>query len=94
VLGSASRPSPARPSRPTARRDEVKAAFWAIFELPDDALPGDEAVRNAQRNIDAFAARYEREFPTAVKCLLTDRQALTAYLRFPAGTGVASVTPT
>ena len=30
------------------------------------------------------ARRYEREFPSAVKCLLTDRQALTAYLRFPA----------
>jgi putative transposase len=41
-------------------------------------------VRVAQARIDDFARRYEREFPTAVKCLLTDRQALTAYLRFPA----------
>lgn len=69
---------------PADRRDEIKAAFWDIFELPDDTEPGDEAVRAAQRNIDTFAARYDRDFPAAVKCLLTDRQALTAYLRFPA----------
>ena len=69
---------------PADHRDEIKAAFWAIFELSDDALPGDEAVRNAQRSIDAFATRYERGFPAAVKCLLTDRAALTVYLRFPA----------
>lgn len=41
-------------------------------------------MRTAQRNIDAFARRYDREFPAAVKCVTTDRQALTAYLRFPA----------
>ena len=68
---------------PAERRDEVKAAFWKIFDL-DDAVPGEPAVCTAQANIDAFARRYEREFPSAVKCLLTDRQALTAYLRFPA----------
>jgi transposase-like protein len=68
---------------PAERRDEIKAAFWELFDLPDDVQPGDRAVRIAQANIDAFARRYEREFPTAVRCLLTDRQALTAYLRFP-----------
>ena len=69
---------------PAERRDEVKAAFWEIFDMPDGTEPGDEAVRTAQRNIDAFVRRYEREFPAAVKCVVTDRQALTAYLRFPA----------
>ena len=69
---------------PTERRDEIKAAFWEIFDLPDDVEPGEDAVRIAQANIDGFARRYEREFPTATKCLGTDRQALTAYLRFPA----------
>ena len=34
--------------------------------------------------IDAFAAKYRALYPTAVKCLLTDREGLTAYLRFPA----------
>lgn len=65
------------------RRDEINAAFWAIFDLGDDTEAGDAAVRAAQANIDAFARRYDREFPTAVKCLQTDRQALTPYLRFP-----------
>jgi putative transposase len=69
---------------PAERRDELKAAFWELFDLPEDAEPGERAVRLVQTNIDGFARRYEREFPTAVKCLLTDRQALTAYLRFPA----------
>lgn len=68
---------------PAERRDEAKAAFWEIFDLPEDLEPGERAVRLAQANIDSFARRYEREFPSAVRCLLTDRQALTAYLRFP-----------
>src|SRR5262249_49048217 len=34
--------------------------------------------------IDAFAARYRATYPAAVKILLTDREGLTAYLRFPA----------
>lgn len=69
---------------PAEHRDEIKTAFWELFDLPDDVEAGDRAVRHVQANIDGFARRYEREFPTAVKCLLTDRQALTAYLRFPA----------
>lgn len=69
---------------PAERRDQVKAAFWEIFDLPEDVEPGERAVRIAQSNIDGFARRYEREFPAAVRCLQTDRQALTAYLRFPA----------
>lgn len=68
---------------PAERRDEIKVAFWELFDLPEDIEPGDRAVRMAQANIDGFARRYEREFPTAVRCLQTDRQALTAYLRFP-----------
>lgn len=75
---------------PAERRDEMKTAFWELFDLPDDVEPGDCAVRHVQANIDGFAHRYEREFPTAVKCLLTDRQALTAYLRSPPSTTSAS----
>ena len=69
---------------PAGRRDELKAAFWEIFNLGDDIEPGEGAVRHAQANIDSFARRYQSEFPAAVRCLLTDRQALTAHLRFPA----------
>lgn len=69
---------------PAERRDELKAAFWEIFDLADGVEPGEAAVRAAQANIDGFVRRYEPEFPAAIKCLVTDRQALTAYLRFPA----------
>lgn len=68
---------------PAGRRDELKAAFWEIFDPTDDTCPGEAAVRHAQANIDAFARRYNSEFPAAVRCLLTDRAALTAHLRFP-----------
>ena len=68
---------------PAERRDEIKAAYWTIFNLPEDTDAGEAAIAAAQAGIDAFARRYEREFPAAVKCLLTDRRALTAYLRFP-----------
>lgn len=69
---------------PARRRDELKTAFWEIFDPTDDVCPGEAAVRHAQAGIDGFARRYDREFPAAVKCLLTDRQALTAHLRLPA----------
>ena len=68
---------------PAGRRDELKAAFWAIFDLPEDIEPGQGAVSAAQAGIDGFARRHQSEFPAAVKCLLADRAALTAHLRFP-----------
>lgn len=71
---------------PAEHRDDVKKAFWDLFDVDfdqDNIEPGDTAVRLVQGRIDDFARRWEREFPAAVKCLLTDRQALTAYLRFP-----------
>jgi putative transposase len=37
-----------------------------------------------QARIDVFAEHYRPCYPSAVKCLLTDREQLTAYLRFPA----------
>jgi transposase-like protein len=68
---------------PKNMQEEVKAAYWAIFDVPDDIEPGQAAVDHAQRNIDAFAARYRKRLPAAVRCLLDDRAALTPYLRFP-----------
>lgn len=38
-----------------------------------------------QRRIDAFAEEYGRTYPAAVRCLCTDRDQLTSYLRFPVG---------
>jgi transposase-like protein len=67
---------------PKAHRDTLKAEFWKLFD-DVDAEPGDRAVAIAQARIDDFAKRHRKQFPSAVECLLTDRQALTAYLRFP-----------
>jgi transposase-like protein len=36
-----------------------------------------------QARLEAFAEQYQRAYPAAVKCLLTDRAQLTSYLHFP-----------
>ena len=52
---------------------------------PDlDLEPGQQLVDAVQTRIDAFAERYQRVYPSAVRCLLADRAQLTTYLRFPA----------
>jgi putative transposase len=72
---------------PAAAHDEIRGAYWAIFDT--DALttagtgPGHKLVTAVQARIDAFAQTYARRYPSAVKCLLTDREQLTSYLRFP-----------
>jgi len=40
-------------------------------------------VAAVQTRIDGFADTYRGAYPAAVKCLLTDREQLTSYLRFP-----------
>ena len=62
---------------------EVKANYWAIFDVPEDIAPGLDAVRFVQARIDAFATRWRDAYPAAVRCLLADRHSLTVYLRFP-----------
>jgi putative transposase len=62
---------------------EVKADYWAIFDLPEDVEPGLDAVEVAQNRIDSFATRWRDAYPAAVRCLLDDRESLTVYLRFP-----------
>ena len=62
---------------------QVKADYWAIFDLPDDVEPGPEAVAKAQAKIDSFAKRWRDSYPAAVRSLLDDRESLTVYLRFP-----------
>ena len=65
----------------------MRDAHWAIFDTDElitaGMRPGPELVAAVQRRIDAFAEQYQRSFPAAVKCLLTDREQLTSYLRFP-----------
>jgi putative transposase len=73
---------------------EVKADYWAIFEVPDEITPGLEAVDYVQKRIDSFAARWRDSYPAAVRCLLADRDSLTVYLRFPREHGPGRGIPT
>jgi putative transposase len=72
---------------PAEAQAELREAYWAIFDTDEliaaGLAPGPELVAAVQRRIDAFADNYGRAFPAAVKCLLTDREQLTSYLRFP-----------
>ena len=67
---------------PKSAQGEVKAAFWKLF---DDVKspPGQRAVAEVRARIKVFAEHYQRLYPAAVKCLLSDVESLTAYLRFP-----------
>jgi putative transposase len=70
---------------PAGMQAEVKDAYWKIFDTEDlTTPPGPKLVEIIDARIDEFAARYQALYPSAVKCLLTDREGLTAYLRFPA----------
>jgi transposase-like protein len=68
---------------PKHAQADVKADYWAIFDLPDTIAPGLDAVAIAQQRIDAFAQRWRDSYPAAVRCLLAERDSLTVYLRFP-----------
>ncbi len=70
---------------PAGMQSEIKDAYWKIFDTEDlTTPPGPRLVEIIGHRIDEFAARYRSLYPAAVKCLLTDREGLTAYLRFPA----------
>jgi putative transposase len=62
---------------------EVKADYWAIFDVPEKIEPGLDAVAHVQKRIDAFEKRWRDSYPAAVRCLLADRDSLTVYLRCP-----------
>jgi transposase-like protein len=64
-------------------QDDVKRDFWAVFDLDERDEPGLKLAAKVQRRIDAFCDRWGRAFPAAMKAMREDREALTAYLRFP-----------
>jgi putative transposase len=72
---------------PAETQTEVRDAYWAIFDtdtlIAAGLQPGSKLVAAVQVRIDAFAETYRSAYPSAVKCLLTDREQLTSYLRFP-----------
>ena len=61
---------------------EVKADFWAIFDV-GDAEPGDEAIAVANRQAAEFSAKWKPRYPSAVACVTDDLASLTVHLRFP-----------
>jgi transposase-like protein len=70
---------------PAGMQAEVKDAYWAIFDTEGlKTKPGPRLVELAGHRITEMAARYGATYPAAMKCLLADREGLTAYLRFPA----------
>ena len=70
---------------PAGMQAEVKDAYWAIFDTEDlKTQPGPRLVELIDNRITEMAAKYSPTYPAAMKCLLADREGLTAYLRFPA----------
>lgn len=68
---------------PIEHQGEVKAAFWALFD-DTEREPGDASIAVVRARAAQFAKTYEKHFPAAVECLMTDFASLTTYLRFPA----------
>ncbi len=70
---------------PAGMQAEVKDAYWAIFDTDDlKTQPGPRLAELTGNRITEMAAKYSPTYPAAMKCLLADREGLTAYLRFPA----------
>jgi putative transposase len=70
---------------PAGMQAEVKDAYWKIFGTEDlQTPPGPRLVEIIDARISEMTARYSAAYPSAMKCLTTDKEGLTAYLRFPA----------
>ena len=70
---------------PAGMQPEIRDGYWAVFDTADlNTEPGPRLVELIDARLGAFAARYAPTYPAAMKILLTDREGLTAYLRFPA----------
>jgi putative transposase len=70
---------------PAGMQAEVKDAYWKIFDTADlKTPPGPKLVELIDARISEMATRYGPTYPAAMKCLTSDRDGLTAYLRFPA----------
>jgi putative transposase len=70
---------------PAGMQAEIKDAYWRLFDTEDlKTGPGPKLVELVGHRITEMADRYSATYPAAMKCLLADREGLTAYLRFPA----------
>ena len=52
---------------PKNAQAEVKADYWAIFDVPEKIEPGLDAVGYVQKRIDAFEKRWRDSYPAAVR---------------------------
>jgi putative transposase len=66
-----------------ADHDAFKSDWWEVFDDIQEP-PGDKAVAEARRRMDAFRAQWEKAYTGAVACLAEDFESLTVHLRFPA----------
>jgi transposase-like protein len=70
---------------PAGMQAEIKDTYWKLFDTEDlTTQPGPRLAELVDHRITEMADRYSATYPAAMKCLLTDRGGLTAYLRFPA----------
>ena len=70
---------------PAGMQAELKDAYWKIFDTEDlKTPPGPRLAELIDARISEMAARYSATYPPAMKRLTTDKDGLTAYLRFPA----------
>ena len=70
---------------PAGMQAEIRDGYWACFDADElKTEPGPRLVELVDARLTAFAKRYATAYPAAMKILLTDRDGLTAYLRFPA----------
>ena len=69
---------------PAGMQAEIKDAYWQLFDTEElKTQPGPRLVELIDHRITEMAGRYAATYPAAMKCLLADREGLTAYLRFP-----------
>ena len=80
-MSGSSRPESSRQG-PRDAQAEVKAAFWAIFDDIDEPA-GEAAVAEARWRAEEFRRCYAKAYPSMVRCLDEDFDALVAHLRFP-----------
>jgi len=70
---------------PAGMQAEIRDGYWACFDTEEVTTePGPKLVELVDARLDAFETRYRTTYPAAMKILATDRDGLTAYLRFPA----------
>jgi len=67
---------------PVEYQNEVKVAYWAIFDRTGEP-PGDKSIAVPAKRAAGFSATFGQPFPSAIACLNDDLTSLFSYLPFP-----------